>query len=161
MPARSAKQAPATPPSWPVPNPALSDLSLLVGEWEMELSNSAFLPGPSDTVKGSASFAWTEDGAFLAMRQGTNSPSALWLIGRDEASTAYEIFYYDSRGVSRIYAMSLRGGTWKIWRNSPGFSQRYEAAISANGSSIKAAWEKSSDGQAWEHDFDITYTRLR
>src|SRR5512146_760152 len=150
--------------SWPSPNPALQDLAVLIGEWDMELSGAAFLPSPSDVVKGSIFFSWVEDGAFLEMRQGARPPSppaAVWLIGRDETTGEYQVVYYDSRGVSRIYTMSFENGLWKIWRDAPGFLQRYEGAISPDGNTIKARWEKSSDGQRWEHDFDLTYTRVR
>jgi hypothetical protein len=32
--------------------------------------------------------------------------------------------------------------------------------INEDGSTITACWEKSSDGTNWEHDFDLTYTRV-
>ena len=150
--------------SWPHPNPALKDLAMLEGEWEMELSNSTFLPNPTVTVKGHASFAWVQDGAFLEMRQGDKPPSppaAIWLMNRDESSGGYEVFYYDDRGVSRIYQMSLDGKIWKMWRDAPGFSQRFEGTISDDRNTIRAHWEKSTDGRQWDHDFDITYTRIR
>ncbi len=130
----------------------------------MDLTNAAFLPSPSAIVKGYAAFAWAEDGAFLEMRQGAkppDAPSAVWLIGRDESGDEYRVLYYDSRGVSRVYSMSFKDGTWKIWRNSSGFFQRYEATVSPDGNSIHAHWEKSSDGKQWEHDFDMHYTRIR
>ena len=86
-------------------------------------------------------------------------PDATWLIGRDEATPNYVVLYYDSRKVSRVYEMSFSDGIWKMWRHSPGFSQRYAAKLSPDGDTILASWEKSVDGQKWEHDFDITYTR--
>jgi len=55
--------------------------------------------------------------------------------------------------------MSLSDGLWKVWRDNPGFSQRYEGRVSPDRKTIVAHWEKSFDGVAWEHDFDITYTR--
>jgi hypothetical protein len=142
----------------PKPNPVLKDLEGLVGDWEMELSNAAFLPHPTDTVKGQVSFEWIENGAFLRMRMGDD---ALWLISRDDSKSDYEVFYYDSRSVSRIYEMSFSANMWKIWRSSPSFSQRYEGKISKDGDTITAKWEKSSDGIHWEHDFNVTYTRMR
>ncbi len=160
----SPDQDQAAPQSWPSPNPALTDLSVLAGEWEMELYNAAFLPSPSERVKAYALFAWVEDGAFLEMRQGARplkAPNAVWLMGRDESAAEYRILYYDSRGVSRVYSMSFEDGTWKIWRNSPRFSQRYEARVSPDGNAIHAHWEKSSDGRNWEHDFDMDYKRVR
>jgi hypothetical protein len=143
-------------------NPALNTLEGLVGEWEMELSNAPFIP--SGTAKGSVSFEWVQDGAFLLMRMGDkppNPPAALWLIGRDEAVPNYTVLYYDSRSVSRVYEMSFSDGVWKMWRESPGFSQRYKGKLSNDGNTIAAHWEKSFDGTKWEHDFDLTYTKVR
>ena len=145
------------------PNAVLKALEGLVGEWEMELSNASFLPRPSDSVKGAISFEWVQNGAFLAMRMGDKPPSppaALWLIGRDEATANYTVLYYDARSVSRIYEMSFSEGVWKMWREAPGFWQRYEGTVSKNGKTITACWEKSSDGTRWEHDFDVTYTKI-
>lgn len=153
-----------TPQPWPSPNPALQDLSVLIGEWDVDLTNAAFLPDPSDRVKGYAISAWAEDGAFLKLHQGArspNTPTSVWLISRDGSSAEYTVLYYDSRGVSRVYSMTFESGTWMIWRDSPGFSQRYEAAVSPDGNSIHARWEKSSDGKQWEHDFNMIYTRVR
>ena len=144
-------------------NPALKLLEVLVGEWEMELSNASFLTRPTDTVKGLVSFEWVQDGAFLMMRMGDKppgSPAALWLISRDEAAPDYSVCYYDSRSVSRLYKMSFSDGVWKMWRNAPGFCQRYEGTVGNNGNSITALWEKSGDGARWEHDFTVTYTRI-
>ncbi len=145
-------------------NPALKSLEILVGDWDMELSNGAFLPRPSDIVKGSMSFEWMEDGAYLVMRIGdkaSNAPWAIWLISRDESVPDYQVLYYDNRSVSRVYGMSFSDGVWKLWRNSPGFSQRYEGKISANGNVVTAHWDKSTDGSHWEHDFDVKYTRVK
>ena len=146
------------------PNPSLHHLELLVGDWDMELSNASFLPSSSDTVKGHASFEWLEDGAFLIMYMGNKppgTPDAMWLISRDESIANYTVLYYDARKVSRVYEMSFSEDTWKIWRNSPGFSQRFVGKISDDGNIIRAYWEKSSDGSTWEHDFDVTYTRVK
>ena len=143
-------------------NPALNPLEVLAGEWDMALSNASFLPNPSDTVIGQVSIEWTENGAFLVMYMGSNpktTPDAIWLIGRDEVTPNYTVLYYDARKVSRVYEMSFAEGVWKMWRNAPGFSQRYEGKMSADGNAIRADWEKSVDGKQWEHDFSITYTR--
>lgn len=145
-------------------NPALKDIEILVGNWNMELSNASFLPSSSDTAKGQVSFEWLEGGAFLVMYMGDPSlgtPDAIWLISRDGSGSNYIVLYYDNRKVSRVYEMSFSNGTWKMWRNSPGFSQRFEGKLSKDGNSIMAHWEKSSDGSTWEHDFDLVYTRTR
>ena len=152
-----------SPPSQP--NPALKPLEGLVGDWEMEISNASFLPRPSDIVKGGlVSFEWVQDGAFLAIRMGDKPPGppqALWLISRDDSTPNYTVLYYDARSVSRVYEMSFSEWVWKMWREAPGFWQRYEGRVSQDGQTITARWEKSSDGSLWEHDFDVTYTKIR
>ena len=144
-------------------NPALKDLEPFVGKWDMELSNAAFLPDPKATVHADVSFEWIENGAFFAMSQGNNAAPerAIWVIGRDDKEKNYTILYSDARGVSRIYEMSFEKNVWKIWRNSPGFSQRYEGKVSKDKKTITAHWEKSFDGKKWEHDFDLKYAKNR
>ena len=146
------------------PNPALKDLDVFVGDWAMELSNASFLPSSSDTVRGQVSFEWLEGGAFLVLYMGNKppgTPDALWLISRDESTPNYVVLYYDTRKVSRVYEMSFSNGAWKMWRNSQSFSQRFEGKFSDDGNTITAHWQKSSNDSIWEHDFDVTYTRVR
>ena len=144
-------------------NPALVDLEFLSGEWDMELSNAPFLPSRDDTAHAHVKFEWIEDGALLVMRQSEqsgNPPSARWAIGRDESGPDYKVLYSDDRGVSRVYEMSFSEGLWQLWRNIPGFSQRFEGRVNPDRKTITSHWEKSLDGATWEHDFDVTYTRL-
>jgi len=136
--------------------PALEELRFLEGEWEMELSDSAFVP-EGDVVKASAAFEFVDNGRFLALRQ---SDAATWIIGRDDASDLYTVLYSDGRGVSRVYTMTLDDGTWRIWRDDPEFSQRFEAVVSAERDLISGRWEKRPDGGVWEHDFALTYRRV-
>jgi len=142
-------------------NPALAELAFLVGDWDMALSGASFLPDPEQVIRGNFGCSWIEGGAALAMHQGgPEPPIATWIIGRDEASVDYSVLYSDDRGVSRIYAMSLRDNRWRLWRDSAQFAQRFEATLSDDRNSIVGQWEKSSDGREWEHDFNVTYTRL-
>lgn len=152
-------------PAWdssptPRPNPALKPLEALIGEWRVEMS----FPGAA-AVQSAMSFTWLDDGAFALMRMGDQTSGLPWstaIIGRDEGVETYTLLYYDWRGVSRLYQMSLSDdGVWKQWRAAPGFSQRFSGALSADRQTISARWEKSSDGLTWEHDFDLTYTRNR
>jgi len=122
----------------------------------MELSRAAFLP-EGEVVHGSASFEFIDDGRLLAFRQGD---AATWIIGGDDASALYTVLYADGRGVSRVYAMTFDGETWRIWRDDQQFSQRFEAVVSAGLDLISGRWEKRSSGEEWEHDFAVTYRRL-
>jgi hypothetical protein len=67
--------------------------------------------------------------------------------------------YADERGVARIYQVSLEGGVWKMWRDSPGFSQRMTGTFSEDGDTITVHGELSRDASHWEQDLDVTYTR--
>lgn len=145
------------------PNPALKSLELFVGEWDMKVSRASFLPDPSATLGGYATIEWFEKGAFLVIHQGVEHgpPFSTWIIGRDESDEIYKALYFDTRGVSRIYDMSVHDGVWKMWRNDPGFYQRFKGAFSKDGQTISAQWEILNDGETWEHDFDLTYTKIR
>jgi hypothetical protein len=142
-----------------VSNPVLLRLAPFVGEWEWEASVEGQSIGRGPTV-----FDWLEGGAFLIEHSGSESPefpSGTTIISGDDALETYCMLQTDSRGISRIYQMSLSEGVWKLWRDEPGFSQRFTGTFSSNGRTISGRWESSSDGLQWELDFDLTYTRRR
>ena len=143
-------------------NPALAGLESLIGHWTMELYGAEFLPAPDTRVTGSIDIEWILDGAAVAMCQGDpeHPPASEWIIGRDESEEHYTVLYADGRGVSRVYRMSIKGTQWRIWRDTPAFSQRFEAELEPDGRRITGRWEKSEDqGANWKHDFNIDYTR--
>jgi hypothetical protein len=143
-------------------NPNLSDLEFLVGTWDIAISSASFLPDPEDVVRSPVRFEPIEHGVLLAIRQGgdtSSPPAATWVIGRDDHQHEYTVLYADTRGVSRVYRMSLSGSIWRIWRDQPECSQRFEAIVSPDHRSISGHWEKRTSGGEWEHDFDLAYTR--
>ncbi len=145
-------------PSQPIGS--LEQLASLVGEWMMVGTHPAF---PS-AVQGHSSFEWLREGALLVWRfewERPGPPSALSVIGRDEVGSAdtCTMLYADERGVARIYQMSIDGDVWKMWRESPGFSQRMTGMFSADGNTIMVRGELSRDGSSWEPDLDVTYAR--
>lgn len=143
-------------------NPALAELLFLAGAWDMELSAASFLPDPDARVHLPVTFELIEQGAALVLRMGDSANlAATWIIGRDESQAGYRVLYADDRGVSRIYEMSFANGTWRMWRDRPDFSQRFDAEVSPDQTQIVGSWQKSSDaGAAWEHDFNVSYTRI-
>jgi hypothetical protein len=145
------------------PSVALADLAGLVGAWDMEIWNASFLSSPKERVHaGPAQFEWIEDGSLLALRQGEDPdgpPVARWIIGRDEPSERYSVFYSDSRRVFRIYSMSFDGREWKLWRDNREFARRFLATLSDDSRTLTGCWEKSSNGGVWEHDSNVEYIR--
>ena len=95
------------------------------------------------------------------MRMGVAAtPTAIWIIGRDDSEPGYHVLYADDRGVSRVYRMSFSGDTWRMWRDTPEFSQRFDAEVTAGRAQIDGSWQKSVDGgTTWEHDFTVRYRR--
>jgi hypothetical protein len=146
--------------------PALKPLEVLSGRWNVQIRWSPkthkLVGGPA-TVEGTARFDWIEYGHFLVQHQGKGEnggpPEARLLMGRDDTSGEFSVLYADARGVSRVYRMSFDERVWRIWRSAPGFNQRFGGRLSAHGRTIEAHWDKSADGETWERDFDLTYTR--
>jgi hypothetical protein len=57
--------------------------------------------------------------------------------------------------------MSFSDRTWRMWRDTPEFAQRFDAEVSPSQAEITGSWHKSADGgKTWEHDFMAHYSRL-
>ena len=143
---------------------SLDALEPLVGEWSL-VAEFPGLPPMSDGAW--VAFEWLPGRTFLIERWEIpvpEAPDGIAIIGADPRSDGnYLQHYFDSRGVARVYKMSLEGGIWRLWRDAPDFSpldfsQRYTGTFSDDGTSIAGAWE-INHGEAWEHDFALTYTK--
>jgi hypothetical protein len=139
---------------------ALGLLDVLVGEWTQEVT------GHGDPT-GTISFEWSLDDRYLVQRSTLPPPfpESLSLIEYDEASGGFRQHYFDSRGVTRLYRMSLRGSQWTLLRTEAdftelSFAQRYRGVIADDGRSIDGRWEQSrDDGQTWLPDFGLYLER--
>jgi hypothetical protein len=168
-PQQQTRPSPGSPGDVPRERPSSLDrLDALIGQWEMEATFAAGYFGsgsPAITGRsGRATFEWLDGKFFLAERFVTEhpaAPSGIAIIGVSADPEAFEQHYYDSRGVARVYQMSLDGGVWKLWREAPGFWQRYTGVISEDGTTITGAWEGSADGRDWKHDFALAYIKSR
>jgi hypothetical protein len=147
---------------------SLEALEPLIGEWSMA---AVFENMPAaDDAGARVSFEWMPGRRFLIERwevpEIPEAPDGIAIIGPDpESEGGYIQHYFDSRGVARVYKMSFGDGVWKLWRDEPDFSplhfsQRYTGRFSGDGGTITGAWEICHDGKTWEHDFDLTYTKV-
>jgi hypothetical protein len=146
---------------------SLDRLGVLVGRWEMEASfgPGRFGPGtPAITSRGGlTTFEWLPGKFFLIQRFAVDhpaAPSGIAIIGAGEQAGIWSQHYYDSRGVARVYQMSLDEAILRIWRAAPGFWQRYTGVLASDGASIDGTWEGSADGREWRHDFGLIYTKV-
>ena len=144
-----------------IPNPALKPFSVLIGEWTT-VGTHGLVPGT--TYHGRTSFAWLEGGAFLMMHSAIDEPdipSGIAIIGSDDDLGEYFMLYFDERGISRRYDVSLHDNVLTWWRTAPGFSQRSTLTIVDDGRTIIGKGEISKDDVSWEKDLDLTYTRVQ
>jgi hypothetical protein len=132
-------------------------LEALVGEWTTEVRHPDL-----GVVHGEMSIEWLDGGGYLVQRvsaEDTRFPRGLSLIGPDESGERIVQHYFDSRGVARIYEISLENGIWRTWREDPEFSQRFTGRFSDDGSEIEVTLERTEPDGTWVHDFDLTYRR--
>jgi hypothetical protein len=148
-------------------HPALVRLDALAGRWTVQ-------PKVAGVPAAWTEFEWLEGGPFLRQTTGAdpmpptapkawrdNAPSsAVAVIGLDDATGEFTMAYADARGVHRVYRLTFADGVWSIWRDAPGFNQRFTATLSTEGDTMDGRWETSTDGIAWHLDFEVTYTRI-
>jgi hypothetical protein len=135
----------------------LAAFDSLVGEWTIEATHPM---SPSTVVNGHMTYEWLEGERFLIQRSSNDHPDfpdSISVIGvADEELTAH---YFDSRGVFRIYRVAMEGDTLRMWRDAPGFSQRLEAKLSDDGTTLAGVWQLSRDDETWADDLAVTFTR--
>jgi hypothetical protein len=137
-------------------------LEVLLGEWTMAV-------GIPDAPQGRVLFEWMPGEKFLIERWDIphpDAPDGVAIMGYDKGRDMLLQHYFDSRGVARVYEMTLDDGVWTLSRTKPGFSplkfwQRYAGRFSDDSRTIEGTWEISHDeGSTWEHDFQLTFTKV-
>jgi hypothetical protein len=122
----------------------LKELNILVGEWYAEATHPLFEP----LLKGKITFGWLEGNSFLFMNsdwEKPGPPDSRSISGYDESTDHFTMLYFDERNVSRIYEMTFSNGIWKLWRNIPVFSQRFNGIIKTDGNTIEGVWDLCED----------------
>src|SRR5215207_9169094 len=120
-------------------------LERFIGEWIMQVA----FPGAPLLSGGRVVFEWMTGEQFLIERWEVpvpEAPDGLAIIGCDEGRGTFRQHYFDSRGIARVYQMSLEDGVWRLWRETPDFSplefaQRYTGRFSDDGRTIAGRWE--------------------
>ena len=128
---------------------------------------------PGVIVHGTAIGEWLEGERFLIFRSRTDHPDfrdAISIIGNTQrdrvdesvaSNTQLSMHYFDSRGVFRVYEASTDGETWRLWRNTPRFSQRFTGTFGGDGNVIAGLWQLCEDDAHWHDDLRIVYRRQK
>ena len=141
-------------------NEALAALEPLVGEWEYTMYNCWFLESMDTKVKGFTTIERLQD-SFLVVRSSDadKKPSDIWVIGYSDPQEKYEMFYYDQRGVARIFNMTFDGKEMIFLRKDKDMYQRIILEITDDG--LHSVAEASDDeGKTWRKDLEMVHTRL-
>jgi hypothetical protein len=128
----------------------------LIGTWITESTHPEF----DGVVHGHVVFEWLTGGQFLVQRSHNDHdlfPDAIWIIGAPESGDGLVAEYFDSRGVRRTYGISLEDGVLTIWRDAPGFEQRFSATIRPDG--FHGVGRLAREPGAWKDDLAVTYRR--
>ena len=137
-------------------DPALVPFDALIGTWTTEATH----PMHDGVVPGSVTFEWLEGQAFLVQRSHNDHaqfPDSISVIGAPEAGGGLVMEYFDSRGVRRTYGISLEDGVLRIWRDAPGFDQRFSATLGPD--AFEGAWQLARTAGDWQDDLRVAYRR--
>lgn len=140
------------------PNPALKPFEVLVGHWQSTGTHPYI---PDQKLHGRVSFEWIEGGAFLLMRSEIDHPQfpdGVGVFGSDDEAGTYYQIYFDERGTSRKYDVSITNSQLKWWRDDQHFSQRYTMSLSPN--KLVGQGQMSRHGGEWENDLSMTCTKI-
>jgi hypothetical protein len=138
------------------PDPALAPFNPLIGTW----ATVATHPLVDAAVSGSTTYEWLEGGRFLIQRSRNDHekfPDAISVIGAPEAGGPLAMEYFDSRGVRRTYGVSLDDGVLRVWRDEPGFDQRFSATLAPD--IFEGQWQLARVPGDWNDDLKVVYRR--
>jgi len=142
-------------------NPSLQALSALIGEWTTEATHPML---PSTVVHGRSTFEWLEGERFLIVRARSDHPDFPDSISIIGDTGGLRMHYFDSRGVARIYELTLNGRVRTFSRTAPDFSplnfkQRLTWTLGDDGKTIRGMSQICEDDKTWQDDLRITYRR--
>jgi hypothetical protein len=133
--------------------PLTRALEGLLGSWEFTMHHSQM----SDPVTGRQRYERVLDGAFVLQHWAYDHPDfpdalALW--------SADHCYYFDVRGLSRIFDLEVGDGGWSMVRLDEDFSQRTTATF-LGADRMESSGEVSRDrGATWQPDFTMSFRRV-
>lgn len=86
-------------------------------------------------------------------------PPGVAIFGSDDNGRLV-LIYFDERGVSRHYQVSVHGREMLWRRDDPKFSQRMSLTVSSDSQVIEQVGKVCEDGGDWQDDLSLTYQRV-
>ena len=118
---------------------------------------------PGETLRGRASFAWHEGGAFLIMRSEVDHPlfpSGVAIFGSDEGAGKLVMSYFDERGVSRLLHVEAGEGRASWRHDDPEFAQLLTIVAEEGGDQLRSTGRMSERGGEWTEDLSQVFERV-
>lgn len=112
-------------------------------------------------VKGFTTIERLHD-SFLVIHDtdADRKPDDTWVIGYSDPQDKYQAFYYDQRGVARIFDVDFHGKKLVLNREDNDFYQRL--TIEVNADKMHSVAEASDDkGKTWRKDLEMTYVKKK
>jgi hypothetical protein len=137
-------------------DPALEPFDVLIGTWATEATH----PEIDAVVPGTVTFEWLAGGHFLVQRSHNEHelfPDSISVIGAPEPGEGLVLEYFDSRGVRRTYEASFTDGVLRMWRDHPGFDQRY--AVTPAPDAFVGLWQVARTPGEWKDDVRFAFRR--
>jgi len=134
----------------------LEPFEAVIGSWATEATHPQF----DGVVPGNVTFEWLAGGHFLVERCHNDHelfPDAICIIGAPETGEGLVMDYFDSRGVRRTYGVSVEDGVWRMWRDHPGFDQRFSAKLGHD--TFQGLWRLAETPGDWHDDLTMTFRR--
>jgi hypothetical protein len=133
----------------------------LVGNWTSQATHPAL---PGTVVPGTVSVEWLEGERFLIWRARSDHPDfpdSISILGDTDGLRWH---YFDSRGVYRLFELTVTGAGWEIARHVPAsasdFSQRLTVTFADEDNTMIGTSQLSRDNETWNDDLAITYRRV-
>jgi len=128
-------------------------LDRLLGTWDFTMHHSAV----AEPVAGRQRYEQVLDGAYVLLTwtyDHPDFPDAMALLSSES------MYYFDVRGVTRVFDLEIHEGGWSILRLDDEFSQRNNARFDGP-DAMDTDGEYSSDrGATWQHDFTMRSIRV-
>jgi len=140
-------------------NPALKDLGFLIGNWS---TTGTHPQASTKTLRGRTSFSWHEGGAFMIMHSEIDEPefpSGVAMIGSDDTKGKLAMLYFDERGTSRVFEVTVETGRIAWRRDDPDISQSNVITAEQGGNKLVGRGRISQGGKPWADDLSQVYVR--